>query len=361
MAELRTAEDTIESLGAAYRELRSRSGMSSWPALPEEGDMEPPSRPDNKDNNKIAATEILAELDAIRDKARGELQIKMEKFQKRLKEKDPVTEKPRYGEKTQARVIALVQAYEEVQRILERIYGETTDGDDDKDNNGTNEQDKESSVTLENLKMQAQMEEQERLQAERLRQQAEQEAAAAAERELVARQEAERRAAEEAEAERRRQREEVEEAARLAMEAERQAAAAAERADQEWQASIAKGADGVRQQLQTLLTATAQDKAVQRVAVNALHTIFSQIVARPEEVNFRRIRRDHPKYEADIGRHPGGKEILIAAGFRLGAIDDVPSYISTEPDIEKDMDGWGAWFDLHKQTLAIIEEAMIDL
>ena len=58
----------------------------------------------------------------------------------------------------------------------------------------------------------------------------------------------------------------------------------------------------------------------------------------------------------DIGRHPGGKEILIAAGFELGEIDGVPSFISKEPDLESDMDRWSAWFDLLKATLALLDE-----
>ena len=50
---------------------------------------------------------------------------------------------------------------------------------------------------------------------------------------------------------------------------------------------------------------------------------------------------------------------MIAAGFVLGAIDEVPSYISKEPNVEKDLDGWSQWFDLLKATLEIIEEALI--
>eukprot|EP00977_Amphora_coffeiformis_P001534 scaffold296_cov102-Amphora_coffeaeformis.AAC.22 len=362
MAELRTAEETVQSLRAAYRELRDRSGVDSWAVLKEEGDQVEESgktRHENDRTAKVAATAILRELDSIRDKTRtDEMQIKMQKFRKRLNEIDPVTGKTRYGEKTQERVTKLLQAYGELDETLQQIYGETGIHRDD---NAKDDEDSSPTGTLEKLKRQAEKEEQERLQAERLKQEAENEAAAAAERERIAREEAEKQAAEAAEAERRRQRAEVEEAARRTMEEQRHAAAHAARLDQQWQASIPKGAEGVRQQLQTLLTATAEDKVAQRGAIDALYTIFSQIVSRPEEVNFRRIRRNHPKFEADIGQYPGGKEILIAAGFRLGAIDDVPSYISTEPDIEKDMDGWGAWFDLLKETLAIVEEAMIKL
>jgi hypothetical protein len=50
---------------------------------------------------------------------------------------------------------------------------------------------------------------------------------------------------------------------------------------------------------------------------------------------------------------------LIAAGFRLGAIDDIPCFISTEPDIEKEMDAWSEWFDLLKVTLNLLEQEML--
>jgi len=30
--------------------------------------------------------------------------------------------------------------------------------------------------------------------------------------------------------------------------------------------------------------------------------------------------------------------------------------VSREPDIETDMDGWSGWFDLLKETLAVVEE-----
>ena len=89
----------------------------------------------------------------------------------------------------------------------------------------------------------------------------------------------------------------------------------------------------------------------------ALHTLFAQIVAHPEEDNFRRIRRDHERFLNDIGQYASGKEeLLIAVGFELGCIDDVPSFVCKEPNIETDMDGWASWFDLLKGTLELIEQ-----
>jgi hypothetical protein len=96
---------------------------------------------------------------------------------------------------------------------------------------------------------------------------------------------------------------------------------------------------------------------VQAVALQSLLTIFQQINAHPEQVNFRRIRRNHDQFVQDIGRHDGGAQILIAAGFKLGAIDEVPCYLCREPeDIERDMDGWSNWFDLLKATFQVLEK-----
>ena len=210
----------------------------------------------------------------------------------------------------------------------------------------------------------AQQQAQQAAQAERERQEREMAAAKEEERlqELRRQQEAE-------EAQERQRQQEMEElnrraeasrAARRQVEQtrERQEQAEVER-DRAWEASIPKGTDSVREQLRVLREATAQDQPSRSTALSALHTLFSQIVARPEETNFRRIRRDHPRFQQDIGRHAGGREVLLAAGFRLGKIDEIPSFISSEPNIEKDMDGWAAWFDLLKDSLAIIEEEMI--
>jgi len=114
----------------------------------------------------------------------------------------------------------------------------------------------------------------------------------------------------------------------------------------------------VREQLRTLLESTSGNMEAQRGAVGALHVIFSQICSHPEEANFRRVRRDHPKFNQDIGQYPGGKEFLIAAGFQLAEIDGVPSFLSKEPNLETDMDRWSEWFDLLKATLQILDDHM---
>lgn len=301
--------------------------------------------------------QVLATLESLRE--RLELaETVVERFRKRVTEKDAVTDKPRYGEKTLVRVQALLKLYDELRRGVNVAFGveQLLDYDDKKES------------TLETSKQEAMV--------ELIRQQAQQEKEHAegeerAKQEELDRQEKERKAEEERMLEEQRQ---AEEAARLELErhqaetrrlseeireAERRVLEEARRADREWTDSIPKGSDGVREQLRILVESTADDLAAQKTAINALHTLFSQIAAHPEEVNFRRIRRDHPRFNQDIGCHKGGKELLIAAGFVLGAIDEVPCYISKEPNIEKDMDGWSEWFDLLKAALNIIEEELI--
>lgn len=396
MAELRRAEEKVQNLRLAYTELRrqyhdgggydgddGRHDDSAWPALTarqeetDGGDAAaaaavtkdattswPPS-PCRRPN--LAATKALRQLDSIRDQMRADLRELVVKFEKRLVETDPVTGKARYGEKTQQRVAKLLSSYHELNGILQYLYGEpitsssttTSTAEEEEESNGANAATRPKSEALDLLKKQAALEQQQELETQRRREQAQAQAAAAAQREQEARLEAERQAAAQIQAEQRRRRELVEQEAQRAMQQARHAAAEAARADREWQASIEKGARGVRTQLQRLLDATAHDGAAQRTAVAALHTIFGQIVSRPEEDNLRRIRRNHAQFEQDIGRHAGGKEVLIAAGFRVGAIDEVPCYICSEPNLETDMDGWANWFDLLKETLAIIEEFMI--
>jgi hypothetical protein len=152
----------------------------------------------------------------------------------------------------------------------------------------------------------------------------------------------------------------AEEARMRRLEEERAVVDAEFRADQELMALVPiLGADGVRGQIGRMREALKDDGASLDVALGSLYTLFEQIVRKPEEVNFRRVRRNHPKFMADIGRHVGGREVLIAAGFKLEKLDGVPSFFSAEPHIESDMDGWSEWFDTLKKTLAVIEEEML--
>lgn len=152
----------------------------------------------------------------------------------------------------------------------------------------------------------------------------------------------------------------AQEARRRRLEEEQRAIDEEAAVDRELLASVpVKGPDGVRMQIDRMRSALKDDKKALDTALGSLHTLFDQIVRKPEEVSFRRIRRDHPKFLEDIGRHAGGKEVLIASGFTLEKVDGIACFFSKEPHIESDMDGWSDWFDRLKKTLEVIEEEMI--
>merc|ERR1712232_72184 len=104
--------------------------------------------------------------------------------------------------------------------------------------------------------------------------------------------------------------------------------------------SIVKGKEGVKIQMKCLRESCGEDMAAYRVAARSLHILFSQILARPEELRFRLIRSNHPQFHEDIGRWIGGREILIAAGFEIIKIDEITCYVTKEPSLEQDMDAW---------------------
>jgi hypothetical protein len=150
--------------------------------------------------------------------------------------------------------------------------------------------------------------------------------------------------------------------------------------EQRYLQSIPKGVPGVTQYLQRLRESCTGRPQDLDVAVRSLCTIFEQIYRHPEEASYRRIRKDHPRVHQDVGRHSGGVELLIAAGFRPtmaapsppGGRDDrgdedndnnnddddgsnrVACLVSREPNIETDMDGWTEWYDLNKATYELL-------
>jgi hypothetical protein len=329
------SEDSTVAASAAYTEASCESKES------DNNNNSPTSR---RTSSSLAQCVVLLET-SIPQALQHELLPILDKFRQRLAEKDPVTGNPRYGEKTQTRVAELVAAFDALSQAM--LPSPTL----------TNSQGQ--GHTLDFLmelqsKVQKEQQEQERVQKE-------QEENVRLEQERVEK-EAEKVRLEKEQQEQRKQQEEQE---RIARENEmfRQQAEQARRlrldlqsAERAWVASVAKSPDGVKEQLNVLKQSTANDPQAQKAALYALLQLFQQINAHPEETNFRRIRRDHEKFDQDIGRHKGGREILIAAGFELGAIDEVPCFISKEPDIEKDMDGWSAWFDLLKATLKIVQE-----
>mmetsp|Transcript_23403 Transcript_23403/g.64941 ORF Transcript_23403/g.64941 Transcript_23403/m.64941 type:complete len:549 (-) Transcript_23403:59-1705(-) len=191
-------------------------------------------------------------------------------------------------------------------------------------------------------------------------------------------------------------------------------------AEKNWLEGIRKGPEGVRHYLDVLLQRTETETITETetgttttttmttttttsidpdriVALRSLCILFEQIQKHPEEVKKRKIKRSNPNFHRDIGRHEGGVELLVAAGFRPtmlpiadgesdtnGSNDgsgggdggggsnegmtepgndeeeppEIAFLISKEPNLEHDMDGWMAWFDLNKATLEILQNEL---
>lgn len=258
-------------------------------------------------------------------------------------QRDPVTKKPRYGEKAIVRVKKIIRMYKALQ-IGVSITTESNTLDNIKTliNQHEEQHQQKAKVLQTTQQLETERMEQERRAAEQLAEE----------------QRLKEDAAKQKEAEELAQR--AQEARLRRLEEEQRIIDEEAAADRELLALVpVKGPDGVRMQIDRMRTALKDDRKALDTALGSLYTLFDQIVRKPEEVNFRRIRRDHPKFLEDIGRHAGGKEVLIAAGFKLEKLDGVPSFFSKEPHIESDMDGWSDWFDGLKKTLEVIEEEMI--
>ena len=457
--ELRTTEEKINDLLLAYEGIRV---SPIW--QPEQQALLPPTPTDlvpTKTKNGPSISDLggfVSSLGNTRDQLQS-LSSKLEKFRKRLFEIDPVTEKPRYGPKSQGRVRLLVarndflctqynlefpeqyasqklklEAYKQQQldsqeqrqeqRRLdflkqeelrkkkeqeEKDQGEssaeeptpmmTVDANQNPDGSliiPPNPDTAKNEATLalnpteaspasrmfakveEEYLQQQQAKQREADSIEQARLQAEEEhkrEIAEDEARLKAQkaQEAAQKAAQ-AEAERQQLHQQAEEA-RLRRRAQEEARKQAER---EWLDGIQKGAEGVKHYVGVLLQKSQENKEIdpeRLVALQSLCTLFEQIQKHPEEVNKRKIKLSNPNFHRDIGRHEGGIELLVAAGFRptmLPASDtanggeakndndeeeqpDIAFLISKEPNLEHDMDGWMAWFDLNKATLEILQ------
>ena len=293
----------------------------------------------------------------VLDKIKASLTLlapKINKFLKKLTEKDPITRRPRYGEKTMIRVKQAIRAYKALECGLSGVFLDQTSDSERTD----------QPSLVSNLRKQIQTQEEQLNEQRRAIQTQEQ-----IELERIANEKilAEKREMEQRLLEEQRKREEelelsrrAEEARRIRIEEEQRVLAAEREADAALLSSVpTKGPEGVREQVEKMREALKDDRPALDVALGSLYTLFDQITRRPEEVSFRRVRRDHPKFNEDIGRHVGGKEVLIAAGFRLETLDGVKCFFSKEPNLEIDMNGWSDWFDRLKKTLEVIEEEMI--
>lgn len=288
--------------------------------------------------------DILATLEDVKQRLDA-LEPKVAKLTSRLSERDPITKKPRYGSKSLSRVKDVILSYKTLESGLKIAFGLEPN----------------LVSRLRDSIRSHQEQVAQKLDAARSRQQLESERIAREQQEAKEREE-KMRVLEEA-----RKREEEAALARAAEEAKRRRLAEEQHlldeeraADQELLDRVpVLGEQGVRDQIVRMRAALEDDRPALDTALGSLYTLFEQIVSKPEEVRFRRVRRDHPQFVADVGRHIGGREVLIAAGFKLEKLDGKPCFFSKEPHIESDMDGWSDWYDSLKKTLAVLEEEMI--
>ncbi len=352
--ELRNAENELKGIICLYQSVeKSTEKVTPWRILrkntnesDEEQDGSVLKTPTN-----LSSEELLENLNCL--KLRVETMAPLAaKFRQRMGLKDPVTNAPRYGEKTMKRVVALLDKYETLCHAMDITHGA-------KPNEDHNHPQKENLVAELEQKIKKQNDElkdaQKRLEEKQmLNQQEEERLKAEVEKEQKRREEEEilRLQAERAELATR-----AEIARRERIQNELRAAEMEREAERAFLDSIVVGVEGVKQQLQRMRKSCSKKDL--DIALDALYTLFSQIQSKPEEPKFRRVRRDHPKFKEDIGRHDGGKEILIAAGFTYVELDGIKCFFSKEPDLASDMDGWSEWFDLIKGTVAVIEEEMM--
>jgi hypothetical protein len=352
--EVRNTEKEVNSIMELYNDLagqkHSQLSVLNWHelvSLQENKKIEKEGVHETEDKKEISAEEFLAQLTAFETHVQNLLPL-MTKFRQRLGMKDPVTNAPRYGEKTAKRVSSLLATYDILTLAMDNV-------------NGRDGEVASQSSFIQILKEKVQSEKNAALEQEKQKEDASRQQKIAQQKTFLLEEEKRKQQKLEEGIRLQKEREELAaraEIARIArIENERRLAQEERDAERAYLDSISKNVDGVKQQL-GILRQSCKSTAEIDTALGALHTLFHQISARPEEVKFRRIRRDHPKFLEDIGRHKGGQEVLIAAGFTFEEIDGLKCLFSKEPDVSE-LDEWSDWFDLIKGTLSAIEEEMI--
>lgn len=309
----------------------------------------------------LTTKETLDSFMSFRERVEA-LLPKIERFTQRLHDTDPVTKAPRYGEKTMTRVKSIVHSHKALLLGMESAFTENNMIKNCSSGVDTVIQILQRSIDDQHkvLKDHLSLEKSQKIAQE----QAQREKQEALEREQLLLEE-ERQAKKQREIEELAQQAELVRQQKLhRLQEEQQARQEQIMADRAFMKSIIKGSDGVRLQLQKLRESCCKidNKKDHEVATSSLHTIFSQILAHPDNEQFRKIRKSHAGFLNDIGRHEGGIELLIAANFkivRMEANENDIFFYSREPNIETDMDGWSNWYDGLKKTLELIEEDML--
>jgi len=327
MSQFRQVSKAVDELESIWNELSTTSSSSASPIPPPTQSAQTSTGPKKAYNLLLTLPSKLTEITPA-----------LESFSGNLTKFDPVTNEPRYGPKMQEKVSGLLSR-------VDKIRGALDGGDYDS--------------VKEKLRVAAGVEED----AERVRRENEER-----EREKAAREERERILAEEAE-ERERER-----AERELIENERLrdlAAANAVREEEErlrrdeiarfrnLESGVGHGRAATRRQIDSIRSSCANETERRKV-IKALTAIFEQIVQRPEEILFRRIRLGNEGFHNAIGKFDGGIEVIVSGGFkfRFMTIEEVEDkyLVLDEPNLEGgEMEEWGAWFESLKVTLEVLK------
>ena len=93
-----------------------------------------------------------------------------------------------------------------------------------------------------------------------------------------------------------------------------------------------------------------------------VRAILQAVVRNPEREEYRTLRLSNAAFRGLVASDEGvPRHALYAAGFapRVVDADDAAkatvAYVLREPDLERDLDAWTAWYDALKASLAALE------
>jgi hypothetical protein len=265
---------------------------------------------------------------------------RIEKFRKRLTEKDPISGDLRYGSSMRGKVAQLGDDFDLIQESLlpsveEQVVAELRAWQESK---GIEDAERR---TLEEFEAARKREEDERIKVRK----AQQELAQRRKEEAEAQERC--RIAEEAAAIRARRAQQAEE------ESQRQAEdkARREREAGELGGAVVRGPVGVENGLRRLKDALNADPAQYRTTCGALAHVLQNIAANPENPMFSTIKRENVRFHADIGRFEGATQVLLASGFQMEVQEGQTCLIMKEPDMSQDAAGWSEWYTNVKEAV----------
>merc|ERR1711998_494511 len=87
----------------------------------------------------------------------------------------------------------------------------------------------------------------------------------------------------------------------------------------------------VENAVQRFVGGVAPEWVQARVGLETLNTMLGKILQSPTEDKYRRIRLSNAAYTNKIGKHDGGKEMLLAANFRFSPDGEALQYDRTDP------------------------------